>query len=221
MAADELLLLHSPEFQGTGKREAGEVVRCVRWRNVYSPATGGTVRRCAEMARRRSSGLLGEIGDVALGDPGPLRGTLSDVKGVLLTGAVAAGGAILTDRVFSMIASKWNVTGWKRYMAEAATGIALGIAIGRFLKRPRLAATVAIGPVVVAGLRMLGDLMGTGPFAGLSGYDLGMMSIEPYREALAGTQRARPMGAMQVGPGVPAWMFTPEGASVAGDSAAY
>jgi len=177
---------------------------CAEWKNVYSEATGGYIRRCARMARSRRRRSLGEI---ALGNPGTLSGTMRDVKGVLVTGAIAVSGAVITDKVFNLIAKNWPVTGWKRYLGEAATGIALGILVGKFLKRPRLGAAIAIGPVVVAGLKATAELMNAGPLSPASTAGLGMMSIDPYYQSLSGGDD---LGAMQVGPGVPRWMYTPE-----------
>lgn len=176
---------------------------CVEWKNVYSEATGGYVRRCSRMAARKSRSL----GDIALGSPGSLRGTMGDVKGVLMTGAIAVTGAVVTDKLFNMIARNWAVAGWKRYLGEAATGIALGILVGKFLKRPRLGAALAIGPIVVAGLKATAELMNTGPLSAGSMAGLGMMSIDPYYTDFSGAEQ---LGAMQVGPGVPEWMYTPE-----------
>jgi hypothetical protein len=104
--------------------------------------------------------------------------------------------------------------GWKYAVAEMATGVALGILIGKMLKKPRLAAMVAIGPVVLGGLRLLGSLVNAGPFAagsmaGLS--DLGMMAIEPYQQPMLSAAPQPPaLSAVQVGPGVPSWMMQPE-----------
>jgi len=160
------------------------------------------------MARSRSRKSLGQI---ALGNPGSLSTTMRDVKGVLMTGAIAVSGAVITDKVFNLIAKNWAVTGWKRYLGEAATGIALGIVVGKFLKRPQLGAAIAIGPVVVSGLKAAAELMNAGPLSPGSIAGLGMMSIDPYYQSLSG---AEDLGAMQVGPGVPQWMYTPENEAV-------
>lgn len=213
MPANELLLLHSPDLipSGSVKSETRRTTMsgagdkgCIEWKNVYSPATGGYIRRCNKMARSRRRPSLGAI---ALGNPGSFAGTIGDVKGVLMMGAVAVTGAVVTDKIFGLIAKNWGVTGWKRYAAQAATGIALGILVGKFLKRPRLAASLAVGPVVVAGLQAAAELMNAGPLSAGSMSGLGMMSIEPYYQQLSGAQD---LGAMQVGQGVPNWMYTPE-----------
>lgn len=185
---------------------------CRSWKNVYSPQTGGMVRRC----RSWSTGGLGSLGDLpGLGQATTLTGTMKSVQGVLMTGAIAAGGAILTDRVFSMVADKLNLSGYTQYLAEAATGVALGIVIGKVTKKPKLGAAVAIGPVVLAALKILAETMKLGPFAGVS-YPMGLTTIDPYRPELQGAN----LGRMQVGAGVPPWMVQPQDVT-AGAFAAY
>jgi hypothetical protein len=96
-----------------------------------------------------------------------LRGTLASVKGVLITGAIAAAGAIVTDQLYDKIGASLNLDGWKRDLAKMATGIALGIIIAKFTKKPKLAAAFAIGPVVAGSMRLFGDIMGTPATSGL------------------------------------------------------
>ena len=138
-----------------------------------------------------------------------------------MTGGIAVGGAILTEEVFKRIAARYPMEGWKYAVAEIATGLALGIAIGKILKKPKLAAIIAIGPVVVGGLRLLGTLVNAGPFAAggaMSGVeDMGLMTVEPYQQPML-TGAAPAVGAMQVGPGVPSWMVSqqPEVAGILG-----
>lgn len=218
---DELLLLHSP-YAGTGaarRRTTGGTNkmarrRCNRWKNVYSAATGGYVRRCAGWS---GTGLLGGLEMTpALGQATTLRGTFGDIKDVLMVGGIAAGGAVLTNEVFTRVAEssigqRLDLTGYKRALAEATTGIILGIVIGKFLKRPRLAANIAIGPVVVASLRLVGELMHRGPFQAAGVYDIGAMAVNPFQqETNVLGSGSRGMGSMQVGPGVPSWMTQPE-----------
>lgn len=185
--------------------------RCVAWQTVYSPAIGGNVRRCARFSGTMA-GLSG-IGQVgALGQAGTLRGTFEEIKDVLYIGLVATGGALLTDQVFNLFAGKLGVTGYTRHLAEAATGIGLGVLVGRFLNKPRLGAMLAIGPVVFAGVRMLGELLNVGPMAPLSpAAGLGMVAIEPYQPyPLMSGQEQNQLGAWQVGPGTPSFMLQPQ-----------
>lgn len=193
--------------------------RCVSWQTVYSPAIGGNVRRCARFSGTLA-GLSG-VGQVGtLGQAGTLRGTFDEIKDVLYTGLIATGGALLTDQVFNLFASSWVdasgnpvLVGWKRHLAEAATGIGLGVLVGRLLKRPRLGAMLAIGPVVFAGVRMLGELLNMGPMAlpvsPTAG--LGRVAIEPYQPyPLMSGETPSQLGAWQVGPGTPSFMLQPQ-----------
>ncbi len=180
--------------------------RCVKYRNVYSPATGGMVRRCAQFA---GGGLLGGLeGAPALGQANSLRATFGDVKDVAITASIGAGGAIVTDIIFDQLTKHVEtlagLTGYTRALAEAAVGIALGVVVGKFLKRPRLGAKLAMGPVVLAVLRIAGELLNAGPYAG--DRSLGMMSVDPYQQPrLSGP--APDLGAMQIGTGTPAFML--------------
>ena len=103
----------------------------------------------------RGLGTLGSFGQAR-----GLKGTLGSVKGVLITGTIAAAGAIVTDQVYERIGSSLGLEGWKRDLAKMATGIALGILIAKLTKKPKLAAAFAIGPVVAGALNLFGDLMG-------------------------------------------------------------
>jgi len=170
------------------------------------------VRRCASFS---GGGLLGGLdGAPALGQGNTLKATFGDVKDVAVTAAIGAGGAIVTDMVFDQlvknIESLANLQGYTRAVAEAAVGIGLGIIVGKFLKRPKLGAKLAMGPVVLAALRIAGELMNTGPFAAdreLAG--MGMMSIDAYRPELPLADAD--LASTQVGPGTPDWMLNPEG----------
>ena len=64
--------------------------------------------------------------------------------------------------------------------------IALGIVIGKVTKKPKLGAAIAIGPVVLAALKILAETMKLGPFAGVGNYPIGLTTIEPYRQELQG-----------------------------------
>jgi hypothetical protein len=103
------------------------------------------------------------------------------VKGLLVTGAIAAGGAVITDRVYEKVGKSLGLAGWQRSLAKMATGIALGILIGKFLKKPKLAAAFAIGPVVVGAMEIFGVVMQKSPLGAVIGFD----KVDPYRSAYA------------------------------------
>lgn len=190
--------------------------RCLSYKNVYSPTAGGMVRRCAQFSGDGGGGgFLGDLGGTpALGQANTLRATFSDVKDVAVTAGIGAVGAILTDIVFDQlqknIESLAGLTGYTRALAEGVTGIAIGIAVGKFLKKPRLGAMLATGPIVLAALRIAGEMLNQGPFAADRQLaDVGMMAIDPWRPELP--LGGNDLAAMQVGPGTPGWMLTPEG----------
>lgn len=199
MAGNELLLLHSTE--------GGKNMAC---RMKYSPLTGGYARICSPK-RKRQKALFGDIGGVGeLGAFTSLKATLTSIKPVLINGAVAAGGAILADKLFTKLETevinkdKIRVKGIPLHLMLIATGLVLGIVVGKFTKKPALAAMLAMGPVMVGALRIFSEIVKQPTVAGM-----GMMSIEPYRETYSD---ARPqLGAMQIGPGVPNWMMEPKG----------
>jgi len=180
---DELILL---EGLGGKKNMATSAYR-------YDPRTGTYVRR--RKRRKKSSSL----GGLQLGQTATLRGTLGSVKGVLLTGAIAAGGAIATDALFDKVASGMNIDieGYQKELLKAAFGIGIGIAIAKLLKKPKLAAAFAIGPVVSSAMRI---------FAGMMGTTEGLVTVSPMH------QYPRTLGQItQAGPGVPEWMMNPSG----------
>lgn len=196
--------------------------RCVR----YKIGRGG-VKRCAKFSGSSGGSLFSGAGAMpALGRTATLRGTFGDVKNVAVTAGIGAAGAIITDMVFDQLTKNVEMlaglTGYKRALAEAATGIALGIVVGRFLHKPKLGAKLAMGPVVLAALRIAGEMMNAGPFkVGGSLADLGMMAVEPYRPELQGAHAPDQLGAAwQVGTGTPSWMLNPEG-SMAGITGGY
>lgn len=225
--AGELLLLHNVGRCALKKapKLGGSIMgrKCQRYGSKYSPATGGMVRRCISFSG--AGGGIGDLGGVpALGAGGTLKGTFDDVKDVAITAAIGAGGAIITDMVFDLLSKNIEMvaglSGYQRALAEAATGIGIGIIVGKFLKKPRLGAKLAMGPVVLAALRIAGELLNAGPFtADRQLADIGMMSIDPYRPELA--VGGADLASTQIGPGTPDWMLAPDGALAgAGVSAA-
>lgn len=221
--SSELLLLH-----GSGGRRKMAKTGC-KWKRVINPYTNTWTNQCVGRSRRKKSGLFGEVGLMkGLGESMSLKGIMADVKDVAVNGGVAVAGAVITDRLFTAIMDSvdknHSFTGIKRHVAEMATGVGLGIAVGKLLKKPRIAVLVAIGPVVVGGLKIVGEMLNSGPFAGsMAGVpaiagayrpNLGMMAIEPYRQLEGGgfPSASQPeiagLGGMaQIGPGTPGWMI--------------
>lgn len=165
--------------------------RCLKW----SVGRDG-VRRCRQRSQGGLSGLSGLTA-------GTLKASLKSVQGTLVTGAIAAGGAIITDEVYDKIGEQLGLTGYQRDAAKIATGIALGIVIGKVLGKPRLAAAFAIGPIVAGGINIFNSLM-TGAH-GTAG--LGLVAVEPPLQLPAYAGLESGLGTVQVGPGVPGWMY--------------
>lgn len=143
-----------------GLKLGGNKMQCIRKKRVYSPALGRYTMRCAEYSK-------GGINLGAFKIPGI---DINQVKDTLITGAVAVGGAVAAGKTVAYIgpmvkldpASKW------RPVIEIATGIALGVVVGKAANKPDLGAALAIGPVVVNGMRLLSGIMSTDtPLAGL------------------------------------------------------
>lgn len=197
--------------------------RCKRYADVYDPTTGRTRKVC--VARYRSTSGVGELGGLAgLGNAGTLQASFDSIKGVLITGSIAAGGAIVTEKVFETVAAKLEIAGYQRELAKIATGVALGILISKVLKKPRLGAAFAIGPIVAGAINIFQELMG--PVSGLglvamnpatpetSMYAPDMMPMVLPEAAGAAApppppQINRDLGAVQIGAGVPEWMMFP------------
>lgn len=151
--------------------------RCVKYASGWNPVTGRMSRRC--IRRSGSRGGLGGLG--TLGQTTGLKSTFNSVKGLLLTGGIAAGGAIITTKVYDKVGKSLNLAGWQRALAKMATGIALGIIIGKFLKKPRLAAAFAIGPVVAGSLEIFADIMKDSSLGAIIGFE----PVTPFRQAYA------------------------------------
>ena len=161
MSMSELMLLHGAARLGGSKMAA----RTSSYRREFDPVTGRYIMRSSGRRRRKRVSGLGSLGN--FGQASGLSATMGSVKGVVITGAIAAGGAIVTAQIFDKVAGRWGIEGWKRDLAQMATGIALGILIAKLLKKPKLAAAFAIGPVVAGAIKIFGGLMGPGATAGL------------------------------------------------------
>lgn len=153
-------------FEGIhGKSRGGGSVfgkRCIRKKRVRSAATGKMTTRCAEF----SGGGLGSLGALPF--------DLEALKGTLLTGAVAVGGAVLAAKAAGFIMPMLKLDPastmtpkWAMIM-EVAIGLLAGYAVGKYAKKPDLGAAVALGPVVVNGLKTVGLFLSpaSAPIAG-------------------------------------------------------
>lgn len=164
MAADELLLLHGLEGGNS----------MATYKTVYNPKLKRYVRRRVG-TRRKPRSSLGTAGLGAFGTGKSLKSMFGGVKGVLITGGIAAGGAITVDALFDKIGANWDIVGWQRDLAKMGLGVALGILIAKTLKKPSLAAAFAIGPIVAGGMRIFADILDRQN--GTAGF--GMSVIEP------------------------------------------
>jgi hypothetical protein len=175
-------------FEGIPRRKGGNMFgkTCKRTKRVRSTATGKMVTRCAEF----SGGSLGSLGALPF--------DFDALKGTLLTGAVAVGGAVLAARGVGYLAPmiKIDPTSSWIMVLEVALGLVAGYAVGKYAKQPDLGAAVALGPVVVNGLRLVG------------------MFLAPGGETLAGrrpnVRASQPLGAVVPAGTFPEWMFRSE-----------
>jgi len=181
---DELMLLQGAQKGGS------------KMATYYWDSRTGTYK--ARRRRSRKSKGLSGLGN--LGQATTLKGNLKSVQGVLVTGAIAAGGAIATNALFDKVAGQLQLDGYAKELAKAATGIALGIVISKVLKKPALGAAFAIGPVVAAAMQIFANVLGT-----TSG--LGLVSLKRVPAPSLGqlTQISNTPGA------TPAWMQNPNG----------
>jgi len=136
-------------------------------------------------------------GGVGLGELGALPFNIEQLKGTLLTGAVAVGGAIVAGKAVAYLAPMIKIAADSKWIMalEVIVGLLGGYAVARFAKQPDLGAAVALGPVIVNGLRIVGPLL----TPGASG-------------AVAGRRRAPVKASNELGVTVPAgtlpeWMF--------------
>ena len=154
-------------FEGIHGSRGGHSVfgkHCKRKKRVRS-ASGKMVWRCAEFSG--SGGGLGNLGALPF--------DLEALKGTLLTGAVAVGGAVLAAKAGAFIvpmlkldATAPSTAKWLMII-EVMIGLLAGYAVGRYAKKPDLVAAVALGPVVVNGLRVVGMFLqpsASNPIAG-------------------------------------------------------
>lgn len=156
---NELMLLH-----GTGGK------RMAPHRTYYDSSTG-TFKTTGRRRRRRStSGLAGFGLGQGLTSVKSIKGTMKGLTGVMLTGGIAAAGAILAESVYEKLGvegAKLKLEGWKRQAAILAVGLGIALLVAKYAKKPRIAAALAIGPVVAVGMRVFADVMKKNNTSGL------------------------------------------------------
>lgn len=185
-------------FEGIQRPRGGHSVfrkHCRRKKRVRSAATGKMVTRCAEFSG--SGGGLGSLGALPF--------DLDALKGTLLTGAVAVGGAVLAAKAVGFIAPMLKINPldvggkpnkWLMLM-EVVIGLLAGYAVGKYAKKPDLGAAVALGPVVVNGLKVVGLFLQPSASRAIAGHYAG----EPPVRA------ASPLGAVIPAGQFPEWMY--------------
>lgn len=166
----------------------------------YNPSTGTFTRR---RKKSRRVGALAGLG--TFGQTGTLKATFSSIKGVVITGVIAAGGAVTTDRVFAMMQKRFGLEGYQAIIAKMATGIALGLLVAKILKKPQLGAAFAIGPIV-SGVSDIVNALTTPP-GEVEG--MGYITSGPAPVYDPASMYAGDLGAVQVGTGTPPFIETP------------
>ncbi len=176
-----------------------------RHSHYYNPVTHRRTKR-----RSRKRGFLGDLGaDTSVMSKG-ITASFDAVKAVGITALIAAGGAIATDFIFEQLVDKnkpgYDILGLKvgdttEQIAKGVAGIAGGIIIGKFLKKPQLGAAFAIGAVALALYNILNKTV-INPTAGL-GY------IEADRANAFRAARTAPLGAIAASNVKKAGVFQP------------
>ncbi len=176
-----------------------------RYSHYYNPVTHRRTKR-----RSRKRGFLGDLGaDTSVMSKG-ITASFDAVKAVGITAMIAAGGAVVTDYVFSSLLTKkgeakdmlgLTVGGWEENVAKAVVAIAGGIVIGKFAKKPQLGAAFAVGGVMLAFYNIFKQKV-LAPTSGL-GY------IEADRANAFRAARTAPLGAIAASNVKKAGVFQP------------
>ncbi len=182
MALEEVLLFSGIPSLGGG-HSVFQGKHCTRKKRVWSKKNRKYVMRCANFSG----------GSKSLGSMGALPFNIEALKGTLLTGAVAVGGAIVSGKAVAYLAPMIKVTpGSKWIMAmEVMFGLLAGYAVARWAKQPDLGAALGLGPIIVNGLRIVGPL------------------LTPTPAAVAGApvRASQPLGVVVPGGQLPDWMW--------------
>jgi hypothetical protein len=188
MASDKLLLLHGidPTCGCTIGKPKGD--NSMAYRKPYKKVAKRSVRRRVKRGSFRGVGNIGY-------SKTELKASFNAVKGVMMTGLIAAGGAVITRKIFdafektetakTMKMTKGSMT---ESLAMAAVGITGGILIVKFLKKADIGTAFAIGPIVVAGMNLLGEVLGE--TSGLGYIDVEKTGFRPGQMALGATRVA-------------------------------
>jgi len=150
MAAAKVLLFEGIPTGKGGSKLGRTHGKCLRKKRYYSKKQRKYVMRCASFAG--TGGLAGL---------GALPFDLDQVKSTLLTGSVAVVGALATGKLVGYVVpmvkadmgAKWIM------LMEVITGLLVGVMVGKYAKKPDIGAAIALGPVVVNGLRILGPIL--------------------------------------------------------------
>lgn len=165
-------------FEGTHRSRGGKSVfgrHCKRMKRVRN-RRGKMVKRCADF----SGGNLGNLGALPF--------DLEALKGTLLTGAVAVGGAVLAAKGVGYVAPMLKLAPGSYWIMviEVAIGLLAGYAIGKYAKKSDIGAAVALGPVVVNGLKVVGLFLAPSASSPIAGHYAGNAPVNT-RDALGVT----------------------------------
>jgi len=161
---NQVLLLHgATETCGYNVKRGNSSMARKRnsFRSYYDKSLGTRVKR-----RVRSGRGLSGLGASRMETTKQI---FDSVKGVLKVGAIAAGGAIVTDSVFAYFSSKYTMSNVTKGLAKMGTGIVLGLFIAKFTKKVDIGVAFAIGPIVTGTRDMLKELKVLGGLAGMDG----------------------------------------------------
>jgi len=189
-------------FQGIGNSTCGS---CGEGRKRMAKKYG----RVPVKRRRRGRGMRGVsgIGNVkGLGASASVKETIGAVKSIVFTGAIAGAGAVLSGKIWKIIAeqAKLNVADEMLELANMATGIAVGLIISKFLKKPTIGVAFATGAVAVGVKNILLKQLPS-----LAGIPQIRQSGE-FQRAIAASNF---QGVPAIGPGIPSWMDVPQEAN--------
>jgi hypothetical protein len=144
-----------------GKKSMAGRGNCTRKKKVYSPYFGKTVLRCASYSG--TGGGLGQLGALPI--------DMEQLKGIGLTTGIGVGAAVLA-RKFAVYPAEWlkidPVSNWNKVL-EVLVGLLAGIAVGKYAKQPDIGMAVAIGPAMINGMELAGEILSPNQ-ASIAGY---------------------------------------------------